>query len=481
MVAVMEMPTPVRCPALDPATEQLVEAVRVVLRSPCIDLPAAQSLERLRALTTVGAQLTALQAESVRDCTLRDLYALDGAGSTNGWLRQQPSPVLPGAAPAAANRLGRLSRVLQALRDGTLAPRSAEAVGRAIDAIPDNAALLQPGALAAVLGDGITMVLAAARGGEPDPDTAARTDWDLLQAQLEALAHTAERDGTRARVHDLLEQGFLALAERLPAGQVSAGLERLVDALRPDRLDEQAESAHDSRSVTLNRNPDGHGWRLTAELDDETGELASKLFTAYDRIERDSNIGRQGLIRSKTQRRHDALSAAIRFALESGDVPADGGIRPHIAVTVSTDQLAHVAGSLPAQTDNGCSIPHATLSRWLCDSDVTMVLLSDKSSATGTAGHPLDVGRTWRTATPQQRLALRATWAGCAIYGCGRGWKHLTPHHVIPWHLGGTTDLDNLLPVCDGCHHDLHEDRRRLRLQDDRWIGPEGWVTGPPG
>jgi hypothetical protein len=30
-------------------------------------------------------------------------------------------------------------------------------------------------------------------------------------------------------------------------------------------------------------------------------------------------------------------------------------------------------------------------------------------------------------------------------------------HHIVPWELGGVTDLHDLLPVCSRHHHVLHE------------------------
>jgi hypothetical protein len=507
-MALMDLPQP---PAveLDPAMRQLVSAVGAVLDSPCVELPAAQSLGRLQALMVLGGQVTALQAEAVRDCGSRELFALDGAGSTGGWLRQQSAQVLPGAAPGAVDKWGRLPQVAQAVRDGALAPRSAEVLARAVTSLPDDEALLQPGAVDSVLRDGVLMVLAAARGGEPLPDDAqGLLGWKELRRRLEEIADSG------SGVHARLESAFLLVAEQLPPGQLHGALAQLADAVRPEELERDEQSAHDKRSASVVRNPGGHGWRLTAELDDEAGELASKLFAAFDRVERDpgrgllgdsgrglgpdSGAGGGGLVRSRAQRRHDALSAAMRCALESGEVPADGGVRPHITVTVTADRLDDVAGALPAMTDSGCRITRDTLQRWLCDSDVALALLADKTGAvrgmgaggavggSGGAGapagvgHVLDVARTVRTATRKQRTALRVMWDGCAVHGCGRGWKHLTPHHVVPWSLGGATDLSNLVPLCDGCHHDVHEDRRHLRLSDQRWIGPEGWVTGPP-
>jgi predicted restriction endonuclease len=57
-------------------------------------------------------------------------------------------------------------------------------------------------------------------------------------------------------------------------------------------------------------------------------------------------------------------------------------------------------------------------------------------------------------------------------------------HHVVWWEHGGTTDLHNMLPLCER-HHCVHDrgwiltlgSRRELRVQT-----PDGHVmtTGPP-
>jgi hypothetical protein len=67
-------------------------------------------------------------------------------------------------------------------------------------------------------------------------------------------------------------------------------------------------------------------------------------------------------------------------------------------------------------------------------------------------GVPLRLARTSRIATSGQTIALAARDRGCTFPGCDRPAAWAQRHHVIPWHLGGTTDLDNLALVC-GYHH----------------------------
>jgi hypothetical protein len=43
-------------------------------------------------------------------------------------------------------------------------------------------------------------------------------------------------------------------------------------------------------------------------------------------------------------------------------------------------------------------------------------------------------------------------------------------HHVIEWIHHGTTDLDNMLPLCNRHHHLVHEGRWRLTLDKHRVV-----------
>ena len=67
-------------------------------------------------------------------------------------------------------------------------------------------------------------------------------------------------------------------------------------------------------------------------------------------------------------------------------------------------------------------------------------------------GQVLNVGRASRLATDKQVKALMAMWGGqCAMPGCIHR-RFMEIHHIREWADGGMTDLDNLLPLCSGCH-----------------------------
>ena len=91
----------------------------------------------------------------------------------------------------------------------------------------------------------------------------------------------------------------------------------------------------------------------------------------------------------------------------------------------------------------------------------------------------LDEGRATRTATVEQRAALRAMHRSCVFPGCTVGFGFCDVHHVVPWWDGGTSDLANLAPVCSRHHHLIHDRHWTLTLHQDRTVEvrrPDGTI-----
>jgi len=124
------------------------------------------------------------------------------------------------------------------------------------------------------------------------------------------------------------------------------------------------------------------------------------------------------------------------------------------------------------ETGAGQPVPPETVRRVACDADVVPVVVDSH-------GVVLDMGRTRRTATAEQRTALRVMYRTCAHPECVVGFDACDIHHVTPWHPVGLTDLDNLLPLCTVHHHQVHEGGWSLTLHPDRTIElhrPDGTV-----
>lgn len=91
---------------------------------------------------------------------------------------------------------------------------------------------------------------------------------------------------------------------------------------------------------------------------------------------------------------------------------------------------------------------------------------------------PLNLGRTRRLASYEQRVALAVEHTGCVF--CNAPLAHTQAHHHKPWDDGGPTDIGNLGPCCTHEHHLIHDHGwRPRRAPDGRWtlLPPEGAVT----
>ncbi|WP_210385503.1 HNH endonuclease, partial [Corynebacterium sp. HMSC08D02] len=66
-------------------------------------------------------------------------------------------------------------------------------------------------------------------------------------------------------------------------------------------------------------------------------------------------------------------------------------------------------------------------------------------------GQVIKFGRKRRLASPKQVQVLLGMWGHkCAVPGCGHT-RFLQMHHIRDWAEGGTTDLENLVPLCSRC------------------------------
>ena len=97
----------------------------------------------------------------------------------------------------------------------------------------------------------------------------------------------------------------------------------------------------------------------------------------------------------------------------------------------------------------------------------------------------LNLGRRTRLANRAQRRALRGLYATCAIPRCCVRYSRTKLHHITWWRHGGRTDLDNLLPVCQQHHHNIHNNAWHITLSRNRELTitlPDGQImtTGPP-
>ncbi len=70
-----------------------------------------------------------------------------------------------------------------------------------------------------------------------------------------------------------------------------------------------------------------------------------------------------------------------------------------------------------------------------------------------------------RTATEAQRQILIAQYGGC--FHCGANPAMCQIHHIKPVSQGGSTRLDNMVPVCWDCHQKIHHHGWQIRTSLD--------------
>ncbi len=154
---------------------------------------------------------------------------------------------------------------------------------------------------------------------------------------------------------------------------------------------------------------------------------------------------------------------------------------PEFVAVIDADAPGHdgpvVEFSIPVE------IPSRVLATLAGTADVHAVVV--RNGVVLYAPGELNLGRATRLANRAQRRALRGLYRGCAIPGCTVGYDRCKIHHIIWWINGGTTDLNNLIPVCSMHHTRIHNDTWIIELGPHRELTlrlPDGSIrtTGPP-
>jgi hypothetical protein len=371
---------------------------------------------------------------------------------------------------------------LDRLRAAETEVRSARARALAILAEPEAAAVAQRAGygttrrmLAAVLrvgsGEARLRVAAAEQLG---PRRALTGDvlpprCPATAAAFEAgeVSFTAARIVTDAlaRVPSSVHPEEVALAERTLAGHarvfepgpLAKIAARLVAHLDPDGPAPQEPDPLPARELHLRPNGDG-SLRLDGRLDQEGAALLRTVLDSLNGRRPDTDPSGPDQ-RTLPQRNGDALVEACAMLLDDAVLPAAGGQRPHLVLTVELQQLIDGLGT--ATLDYGSEIDAATARRLACDAGVVPVVLGGDSQ-------PLDVGQAKRSATAAIRAALAARDGGCAFPGCDTPASRCHAHHIEHYANSGPTCLSNLVLLCRYHHHVVHHCGWQVRIRKQR-------------
>ena len=190
-------------------------------------------------------------------------------------------------------------------------------------------------------------------------------------------------------------------------------------------------------------------------LKSKIGRLVENMFHSGDK---EVPVDVMPWIEPNDHRQAQALIALVNGANESvSDVP----VRAEIVVHVDLETLQHgLHAGGTCHTALGADLPVETVRRLACEAEILPVVLDGRSV-------PIDVGRSKRLATVHQRRALEAIHPTCAIPDCEVIFDHCNVHHIDYWENGGSTDLNNMIPLCSRHHHAAHEGGWKLRLDPD--------------
>ena len=356
-----------------------------------------------------------------------------------GWLHQFNAENRPVCVRrvARARQVAAQPHVSQALAAGLMAPDQAVAVASVLADLPETVGSTQCGEAAE------TMVQLAA---EHDPKSLAGLSGYLLEVvapdraeQLQAERLMAQ-EAKAARQRELYftddGHGSVLIRGKLPALE-AARLRSVVDALAHRRRRCLAQAAGATSLLPSVVDQAAQSW-LDASQAPDAGAMP---MTTLARC------------------RADALVELAHIAAATGDLPAHGGDRPRLAVTIDHETLRRNTGV--ATMVDGTAVSWAKARQIACDAGVLLIVLD-------AAGVPLDIGAEQRFFTGTIRLAVLQRDGGCVFPGCDRAPAGCDIHHVVPWWNGGPTALSNGVALCPH-HHGLVEPRPGADQWQIRW------------
>ncbi len=237
------------------------------------------------------------------------------------------------------------------------------------------------------------------------------------------------------------------------AGHTGAGLRDMAEHLSARQLARiaaqaqqasaaQAAALHRRRQAQVTRDETERRLSITgAELFDDD---AATVWAAFTDFAKNAKADPEtGTFDPLTVRYADALVAMAQAYLAGRE-----RVVHHPLVCFHADARVLAGEDGWAETTDYSPLAAATAQRLACACRLIM-------SADDEHGNPLRLGRTAREASWQQVEVLRRRDGGCRL--CEQR-MFLQSHHLRWWDRDhGRTDDTNLIMLCSGCHHRLHE------------------------
>jgi hypothetical protein len=274
----------------------------------------------------------------------------------------------------------------------------------------------------------------------------ALADGDISYRHVALIAETAGQLGDKFEAQ--AETILVDVSKEVDPWRLQRAIWHLKHCLDADGVLGNANKANDRRFLHLSQTFDGV-YRIDGWLDAEGGAI---LNTALDSV---MGPWTEGDNRTATQRRADAAVEMARRQLDGGQLPAVGGQKPHLAVSVDMATLSKEPGSMAAELEWSQPIPAETARRLACDAAITPIIDGEAD-------------RTSRVVPGATRRALIARDRGCRFPGCDCPPAWTDAHHIKHWADGGPTTLENLILLCRRHHRLVHEEGWTLELAQDR-------------
>ncbi|MEC5190547.1 MULTISPECIES: HNH endonuclease signature motif containing protein [unclassified Arthrobacter] len=369
------------------------------------------------------------------------------------------------------------------------APEARRRLALVADVLPRTGLLGQPlpaakGELAAVVASGdissraatiISLSLDQVRHVSA-PEDAARMEHALTRTAIENdqdfLTRIAKR-WTDALDQDGEEPGEQELRHRQGAfiRRVHRGLQHL-------ELFATTEQFEHILSVMNTATNPRTGAASGPDVDDAASPTGPRAGSAVDGDADDAAAAERLDQRTRPQRLLDGLVGGCKVALAAGDLPAAGGLRPQVMVTVDYRDLLERLGGADAKTRAPGSnagtllftgpITASTVRKIACDADIIPIVL-------GGQGRILDIGRASRVFPPHVRKAITARDQGCAFPQCTIPAPWCEAHHINYWSRGGSTGAGNGTLLCSHHHHVVHKEHWTIQLRSG-----VPWFIPPP-
>ena len=292
----------------------------------------------------------------------------------------------------------------------------------------------------------------AGRIADQHPLTGASfADGDLSADHVRLIGETlsALEPDRRAEV----EVQLLAVAQRTNPTQFGKHARAILVREAPASSDVTARRQHRLRRVRTYDTPDG-GFAFSGLL---YGDMAESARVAFDAFRRPDTPDEH---RSPEQRSADAFEQLCAAALRVGEAPTRHGVRPHVIISMTVDDLALGDGGA-ARLGSGQPATLRQLRTLLADCSWSRVVLRPDST-------PIEASKTVRTVPAGLWRVLVTRDAGCTWPGCDAppNWCDVA-HGAVAFSDDGQLSPGNAALLCRRHHRRFDLGGWRIVIEGD--------------